>query len=153
MGWYHTEHPLHSDHFLICFTPPSEFYHSCFIHQSSGKYQQTHLLANQENWQWILLIRYHFDTLQGPLTRCKILHGAGGFNFPLKEVVLQIFIAFKNPLSSVGFQPVSLESKGKHNNHQGQYITLHFTLNLIISQFNPVNHFMLQTLSCDVVDI
>jgi hypothetical protein len=42
----------------------------------------------------------------GSLTCRKILrHGTAGFTFPRKEVVLRIFIAFKNPSSSVGLEP------------------------------------------------
>jgi hypothetical protein len=37
--------------------------------------------------------------------------------FPPKTVVLQIFIALKNPLSSAGFEPTNLGSDGAHANH------------------------------------
>jgi hypothetical protein len=43
-------------------------------------------------------------------------HGTDGFTSPLKEVVLRIFIAIKNP-SSAGFEPTNLEPSGKHDNH------------------------------------
>jgi hypothetical protein len=33
------------------------------------------------------------------------------------EVMLGIFIAFKNPSLLAGFQPVNLASNGKHDNH------------------------------------
>jgi hypothetical protein len=42
---------------------------------------------------------------------------ADGFNSPLKEVVLRIFIAIKNPLFSTGFEPANLGFNGRHDNH------------------------------------
>jgi hypothetical protein len=52
------------------------------------------------------------------LTCLKILrHGADGFTSPLKRVVLRIFIALENPLLSAGFEPASLGSSGKRDNH------------------------------------
>jgi hypothetical protein len=39
-----------------------------------------------------------------------------GFTFPPKEVVLRIFIVI-NPSLSAGFEPASLGSSVKHNNH------------------------------------
>jgi hypothetical protein len=58
------------------------------------------------------------QTSNGSLTCHRILrHGANGFNSSPKEGVLQIFIALKNPLSSVGFEPANLVSNGKHANH------------------------------------
>jgi hypothetical protein len=46
---------------------------------------------------------------------CKILrHRTDGFTFPPKEVVLRIFIAIKNSLSSAGFEPANHRSSGKH---------------------------------------
>jgi hypothetical protein len=40
-----------------------------------------------------------------------------GFTCLLTEVMLRIFITLKNPSLSAGFEPVNLESNGKHNNH------------------------------------
>jgi hypothetical protein len=55
---------------------------------------------------------------KGSLTRHKILrHGAGGFTFLPKEAVQRIFIAIKNSSLSAGFEPVSLGSDIKHDNH------------------------------------
>jgi hypothetical protein len=52
------------------------------------------------------------------LTCCKILeHGDDCFTSPLKEFMLHIFIALKNPLLSAGFEPTNLQSNGKHDNH------------------------------------
>jgi hypothetical protein len=42
---------------------------------------------------------------------------ADSFTSPQKEIVLWIFIAFKKPLSSPGFEPANLVSNVKHNNH------------------------------------
>jgi hypothetical protein len=50
----------------------------------------------------------------GSLTCRKILHGADGFNFPRKEIVLQIFIVVKNPSSSAEIRPSNLEFSGNH---------------------------------------
>jgi hypothetical protein len=47
--------------------------------------------------------------LKGFLTCCEVFqHGADGFTYPLKEVLLQIFIALKNLSLLVGFEPVYL---------------------------------------------
>jgi hypothetical protein len=55
---------------------------------------------------------------QGSLKCHKILqHGANGFTYPPKEVVLQVFIALKNPWLSAGFELANFGSNGKHNNH------------------------------------
>jgi hypothetical protein len=57
-------------------------------------------------------------TQQGSLICHKILrYGADSFTSLLKEVVLRIFIAFKNPSSSAGFEPDNLGSNGKHVNY------------------------------------
>jgi hypothetical protein len=59
-----------------------------------------------------------FHIPQGSLTCCKILqHGVDGITCLPKEFILWIFIALKNPLSLVGFEPANLVSNGKHNNH------------------------------------
>jgi hypothetical protein len=51
--------------------------------------------------------------------RHKILRrGTDGFTSRLKEVVLRIFIALKNPSSSAGSEPANLGSNGKHDNQQ-----------------------------------
>jgi hypothetical protein len=47
----------------------------------------------------------------------KMLHVAGDFIFPPKEVELWIFIALKNPSSSAGFEAANLEPNGKNTNH------------------------------------
>jgi hypothetical protein len=41
-----------------------------------------------------------------------------GFTSPLKKVMLQIYVAFKNPSSLAGFEPANLVSNGWHANHQ-----------------------------------
>jgi hypothetical protein len=52
------------------------------------------------------------------LTWRKILrHGADGFTSPLKEGVLSIFIALKNPSPSARSEHANLESNGKQANH------------------------------------
>jgi hypothetical protein len=54
--------------------------------------------------------------LKGFLTYHNILrHGADGFAFPPKEVVLQIFIALKSPSLTSGFELENLGSSGKHD--------------------------------------
>jgi hypothetical protein len=42
--------------------------------------------------------------------------GADGFTSPPKEGALLVFIAFKNPLASAGFEPANVGSTGKHVN-------------------------------------
>jgi hypothetical protein len=89
----------------------------------TGKDQQRHLVANQEKlgekWQWIFL--------QCSLTCYKILwHFSDNFASPLKEVVLQIIIAFKNPSCLAGFEPTILCSIVKHDNHQITEADLHY---------------------------
>jgi hypothetical protein len=68
--------------------------------------KQRHLVFKHivdEICPWILPTKYLRNTPEGSLA-CKILrHVADGFNSPLKEVVLRIFIAIKNPLFSTGF--------------------------------------------------
>jgi hypothetical protein len=53
----------------------------------------------------------------GFLSCRKILHGADVVTSTPKEDLVQIFIALKNPLSSVGFEPANLGSNGKHDNY------------------------------------
>jgi hypothetical protein len=65
------------------------------------------------------LMKYLFHALKGFLTCSNILkHGANDFTSPLKEGVLWIFIALKNPSPSVGSEPANLGSNGKHANNQ-----------------------------------
>jgi hypothetical protein len=45
-------------------------------------------------------------------------HGITGFTSYPKEVELRIFIAFKNPSISAGFELANLGSNDKHDNHQ-----------------------------------
>jgi hypothetical protein len=84
-------------------------------------YQQSHLVVKQEVQAKEIMnfaVRSIINTLNGSLTCHKILsHGADGFTFPPKEGVLRIFVALKNPLPSVGFQPANIGSRGKHANH------------------------------------
>jgi hypothetical protein len=47
----------------------------------------------------------------------NLRHGTDGFTSPPKEVVLRIFIALKNPLTSAGIEPANLGSSGEHANH------------------------------------
>jgi hypothetical protein len=52
------------------------------------------------------LAKYFCSYLQVIFSCCKILqHGASDFTSPLKEDVLQIFIALKNPLPWPGLNP------------------------------------------------
>jgi hypothetical protein len=81
--------------------------------------------------------------MQGSHTCCKILpHSADGFTFfPLKEVMLQIFIAVTNPSSSTGFEPVNLGSSGKHSNHlttknNKMHVGLHVKCPLLLSDLS-----------------
>jgi hypothetical protein len=46
-----------------------------------------------------------------------VWHRAGGCASTLKEGVLRILIALKNPSSLVGIQPANLRSNGKHASH------------------------------------
>jgi hypothetical protein len=43
-------------------------------------------------------------------------HGAHGFTFPPKEIVIRTLIALKYSSSSAGFEPAKLGSSGKHVN-------------------------------------
>jgi hypothetical protein len=53
------------------------------------------------------------------LTCCKTsLHGADGFIFPPKQVVLRIFIAHKNPSLSAGFEPANITPNTKHDKYR-----------------------------------
>jgi hypothetical protein len=64
--------------------------------------------------------RYHFLHLHGSLSCRQVLrHAADGFNPPTQkeEVVLLIFIALKILSSSAGFEPTTIGSNGKHDNH------------------------------------
>jgi hypothetical protein len=47
--------------------------------------------------------------------RKVLLHA--GFTSPQKEVVLRIFITFKNPSTLAGIEPANLGSSGEHANH------------------------------------
>jgi hypothetical protein len=46
--------------------------------------------------------------------------GVDGFTSPPKEGVPRIFIALKDPLPQAGYEPATLGSSSKHDNH---YIT------------------------------
>ena len=48
------------------------------------------------------------------LHAANLRHGADGFTSPLKEGVLRIFFALKNPTASTGFEPANLGTKGQH---------------------------------------
>jgi hypothetical protein len=60
-----------------------------------------------------------FDHIsKGLWARRNILrHGADGFTSHPKKDVLRILIALKNPSSSVGNEPATFESNGKHASH------------------------------------
>jgi len=45
----------------------------------------------------------------------NLRHGTDGFTSPLKEGVLRIFFAFKNPTASVGFEPANFGTKGQQH--------------------------------------
>jgi hypothetical protein len=47
----------------------------------------------------------------------NLRHGADGFTFPPKDVVIRIFIARNNESLSAGFEPPNLGFNGKHDNH------------------------------------
>jgi hypothetical protein len=87
----------------------------------SGNPTSSHLVVKQEVHAKEIMnfaVRSNINTLNGYLICHKILsHGASGFTFPPKEGVLRIFVALKNPLPSVGFQPANIGSRGKHANH------------------------------------
>jgi hypothetical protein len=66
----------------------------------------------------ILPAKYLCHTPQGFFPCHKILqHGTGGFTSPPKKVVLRIFIALKNPLSSTWFESANHTSNGKNDKH------------------------------------
>ena len=44
----------------------------------------------------------------------NLRNGTDGFTSPLKEGVLRIFFALKNPTASAGFEPANLGTKGQH---------------------------------------
>jgi hypothetical protein len=58
----------------------------------------------------ILLTRHLFHDCKVLLHAVNLRHGTDGFTSPPKEVVLRIFITFKNPSSSAGFEPANLGS-------------------------------------------
>jgi hypothetical protein len=58
-------------------------------------------------------------------------HGTNGVTSPLKEFVLQIFIALKNASSSAEFEPANLGLSGKHTNH--------YTTEAMISRLREAN--------------
>ena len=51
-------------------------------------------------------------TFRDLLHAVNLRHGTDGFTSPLKEGVLRIFFALKNPAASVGFEPANLGTKG-----------------------------------------
>ena len=55
--------------------------------------------------------RIHFRVL---LHASNMRHGTNGFTSLLKEGVLRIFFALKNPKASAGFEPVNFGTKGQH---------------------------------------
>jgi hypothetical protein len=79
------------------------------------------------------IVFVHFSN--GLITCCKILrHGADGFTYPQKEVLLQIFMALENPLPSAGFESADLESNDRHANHcttEDDFHTLRTKLKLL----------------------
>ena len=53
----------------------------------------------------------HFGVL---LHAADMRHGTKGFTYLLKEGVLRIFFALKNPTASAGFEPENMGTKGQH---------------------------------------
>jgi hypothetical protein len=118
MGWFHAT----TTTFLICCAPHLSSIHSWFIQQSSLLWlQQTHLVAKcgKTGWEMTAEFCLSISTIpQGILTCCKILwYAANSFTSSLKEVVLRIFIALKNPSVLAGFKHINLRSNGKHDIH------------------------------------
>jgi hypothetical protein len=93
----------------------------CLVHQSSLAILPKESSSSKTgrtgegNDKFVLVSLFILDVF---LTCHKILqHGTDRFTFSLKEGMLQIFIALKNPLPSAGFEPMSLGSIGKHTSH------------------------------------
>jgi hypothetical protein len=86
----------------------------------SSNYQQSHIVAEQEKLgeeitgefcqRSTSFISVGFFFKYRKISR----HGADGFTFSPKKVVLRIFIALKNPSSSAVFEHTNLASSGKH---------------------------------------
>jgi hypothetical protein len=51
---------------------------------------------------------------RGLLHALNLRHGTHRFTFLLKEGLLRIFFALKNPTASAGFEPSKLGSKSQH---------------------------------------
>jgi hypothetical protein len=67
----------------------------------------------QRNGHWILPTRHLFSCLLGQHA-VNLWHGTDGFTSLLKEVVLQVCIALKSPMSSAGFEPTDFVFSGQH---------------------------------------
>jgi hypothetical protein len=112
MGWVHRV-TLSLQPFLIYWASPSDFLTFLICPaELSANYHQRYVVTKQEKLggKWPLNFAYKISLSysQGSLTCHKILqHGTGGFTSPPK-VVLWIFIGFKNPSSSAGFEPAYL---------------------------------------------
>jgi hypothetical protein len=112
-GLHRTKYPINCSHFYYC-ASPSEYCHSWFMHHSSLVAVETpnsKTGRNSEKWPLNFSYQYLYHTsrdLYNITCRNFLRHRADGFTFPPKQVMLRIFIAFKNPSSSAGFVPQTL---------------------------------------------
>jgi hypothetical protein len=111
------------DHFLIFCAARLSYNHSRVIRQSSQLWlQQRHLVSKRREIGREMAaeccLSVSLSHLKGSLT-CPntVRHWAEGFTSLPKEVVLRIFITFKNPLLSTEFEPAKLRSNVRHDNH------------------------------------
>jgi hypothetical protein len=68
-------------------------------------------------------------------------HGADDFTSPPKENTLRIFIGFKNPSPSAGFEPANIGSNCKHANNytaEGDYSYSYSNLHITATYFQTV---------------
>jgi hypothetical protein len=114
--------PCYFEHFLICCAPHLGSNIFRLIHETSLLWlQQRHLVVKREETGWEMVAELCLSVspfyLKGSLTlvtyRRILRHGANGFTFPPKQVLLRIFIALKNISLSVA----NLGSVGKRDNH------------------------------------
>jgi hypothetical protein len=140
------------DHFLIFCAARLSYNHSRVIRQSSQLWlQQRHLVSTRREIGREMAAEFCLSVslshLKGSLT-CpnSVRHVADGFTSLPKEVVLRIFITFKNPLLSTEFEPAKIRSNGTHDTrHTTKHIiyighnSSKFKCRVIKSQKN--NHF------------
>jgi hypothetical protein len=118
MGWRRTKRPKHCGCFLSIVSPSELWYPDLSI---SGLWlHQRHLAVKQGGGKKVLEFCWRSVSImlrEGSLTFHRdLLHGASEFTSHLKEGLLQIFTAIKNPSPRPGWIPHLFVSGGKHTN-------------------------------------